>query len=629
VEYLHRATYVVLDDLANQSIALLGVGGRRRRFHPGDGNDEDVLAFRSHDPELEFLPMDDVLPIDRTIGRLSIDLAMGGDAVAGGERGGEDPGGGRDVTLLSLGGMMSSPDNVEGGAGGEGPNCSVAANAGGRRSFPFDGASPSVMTRALLANLLGGYGADGDGGGGEGGGGGGGRAGNNCRGGTLRLLGGTDIGPNGALLMPGTPSNDKPRPIRIGITIRLPPGMDNDDRPSAAVTGSRTRADDERRASSKRRGGDDDDDVRRQSSEGSRRDPRRRPYLADLTFDEVMMNGGGGEDGGRRPALLIKPGALLFGDEFAHIAKAHARNRYAARRRRRLLEREGEEGATMIDAKDVLDVDDDENDSTGGGGGGFDYGGYDDDFSVGPTDVDDTNRSIHRSNVDFDVIGDVFTNAASSCDRFDDDDCDRRADYDYDGYTNNDGRKTFEELCRAHLRKFAKSAEIYAAETQLTKRVGRWQMGLAPLLEVQEERPEFNIHQVGRQILERIERGISVRKRTSTGEKRLDSTSASGGSRNNIVRFSTIVRNDCEEYEVCRVFLSTLMLCNCGNIALQNGGDGDDVELVDSFKIELLNSTFRPPMESLFTPLDDTHPQENIKSSTLGMIDENGIVVEE
>ena len=337
----------------------------------------------------------------------------------------------------------------------------------------------------------------------------------------------------------------------------------------------------------------------------------------------MLFGGDDVEDGTRRTALLVKPGALLFGDEFAHVARAHARHRDAVRRRQRLFGHDGEFGATMNVTKDVLD--DDEKDEYGGGGGGFDDGGYDDDYSAGPADFDDPHRSIHRSNVDFDAIGDVFTDSAGDGGSFYVDDCDRRDDYDYHDYTN-----TFEELCRAHLRKFAKSAEIYAAETQLTKRVGRWQMGLAPLLEVQEDRPEFDIHQVGRQILDRIERGISVRKRTSTGEKRLDSGSTKGEVRNNVVGFSTVVTKDCEEFEVCRVFLSTLMLCNCGNIAVQREGAGDDVDLVDSFKIELLNSTFRPPMESLFTPIGNTlYPQETVESSNLCMLDENGSVVEE
>lgn len=333
--------------------------------------------------------------------------------------------------------------------------------------------------------------------------------------------------------------------------------------------------------------------------------------------------------------MLPRPGALIFGDEFAYVARANARRRReAVGRRGRPLEGEGEGGGAIVGTNDVPDFDDDENDDYGGGwGGGFDYDGCDDDYGVGRPDIDDpndgANGSIHRSNVDFNAIGDVFVhagNAGRGGGRFDDDDGDRPDHYE-DDYAN-DGRKTFEELCRAHLRKFAKSAEIYAAETQLTKRVGHWQAGLAPLLEAQEERPEFDIHRCGRQILEKMERSISVRKRTATGEKRLDSSS--GGGRNNVVGFSTIVAKDCEDYEVCRLFLSTLMLCNCGNIAVQKTGDGDDVGVVDSIEIELLNSTFQPPMESFFAAIEDNvHQKENVESSNLGMIDENYIVAEE
>jgi hypothetical protein len=148
------------------------------------------------------------------------------------------------------------------------------------------------------------------------------------------------------------------------------------------------------------------------------------------------------------------------------------------------------------------------------------------------------------------------------------------------------------------------------------------------MLEAQEERPEFDIHRRGRQILEKLDRSISVRKRLATGEKRLDSSLGGGG--NNVVGFSTIVAKDCEDYEVCRLFLSTLMLCNCGNIAVQKAGDEDDGEVVDSFEIELLNSTFRPPMESFFAAIENNvHQKENVESTNLGMIDENYPVDEE
>ena len=139
---------------------------------------------------------------------------------------------------------------------------------------------------------------------------------------------------------------------------------------------------------------------------------------------------------------------------------------------------------------------------------------------------------------------------------------------------------------------------MYAAETKLTKRVGVWQAGLAPLLDEQERRPEFDIHSYGRKILEKIsnkvEQNQSVRKRISTGEKKLESTS---------IEFSTIVAEDGEDYEVCRLFLSTLMLCNCGNVAVCHGEDLS----MGSLSIELLNSSFEPP--TFIAPSVDVYQQ--------------------
>ncbi len=88
------------------------------------------------------------------------------------------------------------------------------------------------------------------------------------------------------------------------------------------------------------------------------------------------------------------------------------------------------------------------------------------------------------------------------------------------------------------------------------------------------------------------------RKRTHAGEKRLDvsslsSSSGDSGGRNdsNVIGFSTIVARDCEVYEVCRLFLSTLMLCDRGNIAVHKAGDGDDaVEKVDWGSNPIINS---------------------------------------
>jgi condensin-2 complex subunit H2 len=54
--------------------------------------------------------------------------------------------------------------------------------------------------------------------------------------------------------------------------------------------------------------------------------------------------------------------------------------------------------------------------------------------------------------------------------------------------------KTFEELCRAHIQAFAKGAEDFALNSELSDRVSKWQERLAPILEEEEQRKEFDIH---------------------------------------------------------------------------------------------------------------------------------------
>jgi condensin-2 complex subunit H2 len=54
--------------------------------------------------------------------------------------------------------------------------------------------------------------------------------------------------------------------------------------------------------------------------------------------------------------------------------------------------------------------------------------------------------------------------------------------------------KTFEELCRAHTQAFAKGAEDFALNSELSDRVSKWRERLAPILEEEEQRKEFDIH---------------------------------------------------------------------------------------------------------------------------------------
>jgi condensin-2 complex subunit H2 len=66
----------------------------------------------------------------------------------------------------------------------------------------------------------------------------------------------------------------------------------------------------------------------------------------------------------------------------------------------------------------------------------------------------------------------------------------------------------------------------------------------------------------------------------------------------NIIGFRQLSK-DKEEYEVCRLFLSTLMLCNCGNVLVH---DGNDVGSTESLRIELLNAKFEEVMKEFLAP---------------------------
>lgn len=158
--------------------------------------------------------------------------------------------------------------------------------------------------------------------------------------------------------------------------------------------------------------------------------------------------------------------------------------------------------------------------------------------------------------------------------------------------------ETFEELCRAHLRAFARGAEKYAAETQLSRRVGDWQSRLSPILEEEEKRPEFDIHRYGDRIMHTVLKEVE-QKKTQDGDRKL--AAAGQSSPTNVVDFRSVTEGQ-EEYEVCRLFLSSLMLCNSGNVILSHEHNGATVATPDELKIELLQDQVDRPMETYLAP---------------------------
>ena len=374
-------------------------------------------------------------------------------------------------------------------------------------------------------------------------------------------------------LDPHQPSCNKSLPLKIGVTYRLPAGINEGDVPSKAVTGSRTR-----KVKSC--------NVKTQYVELDRW--QKSPFVTDW-----IHKAANDDESPEKPFdsldWLCDLKESLYGDEFAYLAKKYAKHFDAiARQKREELAVEGHDQA-------VPDEDDyDYNDY----GGGFDYGG-DDDHSYTHNDaMDHPETHPNRSNVDFAAIDDVFATSSPL--------------HHENEHDHNPSYQTFEQLCQAHLVKFAKSAEIYAAETQLAKRVSTWQEGLAPILEEQEKRPEFDIHEIGKEILECVEDRLSTRKRNISGQKKLDDMSANGD-KSNIVGFRQLSK-DKEEYEVCRLFLSTLMLCNCGNLIVH---DEKDVGSTESLQVELLNTKFEGVMKEFLAP--SAIEEENMDPSRLNV----------
>jgi condensin-2 complex subunit H2 len=249
------------------------------------------------------------------------------------------------------------------------------------------------------------------------------------------------------------------KPLRKGKTYRLPLGIDQP--PSQCVTGARTR----RLPKS------------RSPPLLSRLDDAPRTSLAASTFRQALQKHHGRHTQNKRiqePTPLPLNG-LVF-SEFAYIAKATAKKRAAQRRALRKQQ-------AMDQPNQYHDEDDDDY------GGGYDLGG---------DDHDDDDDYEAGGNAGVASLEDAFTNNSDNQD----------FDNSQQQHQESNIGKTFEELCRAHIQAFAKGAEDYALNTQLTDRVSQWQAKLSPMLEEEEKRAEFDIHKYSSHVIEMAQQQV-------------------------------------------------------------------------------------------------------------------------
>ena len=216
------------------------------------------------------------------------------------------------------------------------------------------------------------------------------------------------------------------RPLRIGVTYRLPPGVD--DTPSECVTGARTK---KKKRSLRKTTMMGQSALRTRSMplRGSRRALDSFVSVAaykssraaagarlngDSDDDETMMDEEEAEALRAEVASAVSLTGLAFGPEFAYIAKATARREAAVRREERKRRQMEEAGLPPPPpsgdrgGSNFVVFDDDDDDDGDDYGGGFGFGGDDDD-----DDLDENDAGPVRGNVGVTSLDEAISTAGS------------------------------------------------------------------------------------------------------------------------------------------------------------------------------------------------------------------------
>ncbi|CAM9704806.1 unnamed protein product [Sphacelaria rigidula] len=152
-----------------------------------------------------------------------------------------------------------------------------------------------------------------------------------------------------------------------------------------------------------------------------------------------------------------------------------------------------------------------------------------------------------------------------------------------------------------------RGTERYAAETQLSRRVGAWQNKLEPLMRSQEKRQAFDIHVYGQSVLSRVAKALTptqrakVQKAKKQGPNKVVKEAAKASTEEiPPVDFGVVVSGK-QQFEVCRLFLASLQLANNGNVRLSHGqyaAEQDSTPL----RLELLSLQDADNMTGTFAP---------------------------
>lgn len=126
---------------------------------------------------------------------------------------------------------------------------------------------------------------------------------------------------------------------------------------------------------------------------------------------------------------------------------------------------------------------------------------------------------------------------------------------------------TYEDLVKMRLEQILKEAENNLIVGDITRRVQEWERKITPALQEDESRRRFDIHEYGGDLLEYFEDDDET-ERPSFDFKDFAETQ--------------------EQWEVCRYFLSSLMLANTENVELATSGEEGTLECINTLNLTLL-----------------------------------------
>lgn len=412
VEYLYSLVYAALDDLASSTT---GVPAKHQRKTA----DASIDEFNAFDPDMQFLLLDDVLPTDQTEGGDKINLndhddddddvdynrtrfssvtktrlSLGGMSVTHLDRSTVAPNEARTL-MTSLGdsgggnlrlvngnchvgdhGMLIMPGTAVPGVSSNNNRSNDAAGLDNTDAAANDDDAPMMLDEDDDDDGGAGFQLADD------------PAQEDGFGGAVdppvvqqqqqaRLVLEKKKADPWALLDPHDVGTTKPKPLKIGVTYRLPEGLTEP--PSMSVTGSHTR----RRTLPTRKPVERTAapvvSIATETFKATVANRRHQQHAAMTSLDNDSVDGNTMNDSSMFQTVVARPKVplkgLAFGDEFAYIAKANVKRKAAERReRRKLLVQEPDQQQQAPDEADNLFGFDDYDDDDSVGGGNFDDG---------------------------------------------------------------------------------------------------------------------------------------------------------------------------------------------------------------------------------------------------------------